>query len=202
VVGDKGPIIAARAVFLDRDGVINENVFYADTGELEAPRRAADYRPIPGAFAAMRRLEAAGFLLFIVSNQPNMAKAKATRDDHDAIHAAMQALLKTEGIDVKEAFYCFHHPKGVVPELSGRCDCRKPSPHFLLKAAERWTISLPKSWMVGDRGTDIACGVSARARTIRISTAHDEAADFCAANLAEAAEVILAKAENPPPERL
>ena len=81
-----------RAVFLDRDGVINANVFYADTGETEAPRTVADFQLLPGALAAMKRLRDAGFLLFVVSNQPNQAKRKATRADHDAIQARLDRL--------------------------------------------------------------------------------------------------------------
>ena len=83
----------AKAVFLDRDGVINANVFYADTGEVEAPRTAADFTLLPGVLEAMQRLQSAGYLLFLVSNQPNQAKRKATAADHDAIQVKLKAAL-------------------------------------------------------------------------------------------------------------
>ena len=108
-----------RAVFLDRDGVINANVFYADTGEVEAPRTVADFHILPGALEAMKRMRDAGYLLFVVSNQPNQAKRKASRADHDAIQARLAEALEEAGVRVEEFFYCFHHPKGIEPSLSG-----------------------------------------------------------------------------------
>jgi len=197
VVNSSHPVAGAKAVFLDRDGVINENVYYEDSGEWEAPRRASDYRPIKSAFAAMRQLEAGGFLLFIVSNQPNQAKEKATRADHDSIHAGLSELLRSEGVTIQEAFYCFHHPNGSVAGLSGPCECRKPSPYFLTQAAKRWSIDLSKSWMVGDRDTDIDCGVNAGTRTIRIGPVARDCADFHAENLADAARIILGPGQGP-----
>ena len=79
-----------RGVFLDRDGVINANVLYPDTGKMEAPRKAEDFSILPGALEAMARLQDAGYLLFVVSNQPNQAKRKATAADHDAIQAKLR----------------------------------------------------------------------------------------------------------------
>ena len=158
-----------RAVFLDRDGVITANVFYADTGESEAPRTVADFLVLPGALEAMKRLQAAGYLLFVVSNQPNQAKRKATRADHDAIQALLVAALDGAGVRIEEFFYCFHHPNGSEPSLSGPCDCRKPSPFFLNRARDAHGLDMAQSWMVGDRDSDIACGRAAGTRTIHIA---------------------------------
>ena len=186
-------VVPRRAVFLDRDGVINDNIYYADTGSWEAPRRQEDFRLSTGALAGMKLLQDAGFVLFVVSNQPNQAKAKATRADHDAIHAAMIAQMTKGGISVAASYYCFHHPQGVVPEFSGACRCRKPSPHFLLTAAGDWNLDLPRSWMVGDRDSDIECGYRAGVRTIRIGGGGEGTApDFSAVDLAAAADIILA----------
>ena len=157
-----------RAVFLDRDGVINANVFYVDTGEMEGPRTAADFQILPGALEAMTRLQQAGYLLFVVSNQPNQAKRKATAADHDATHAQLTAALDRAGIQVEDFFYCFHHPKGVEPSLSGPCDCRKPSPFFLNQARDAHGLDMAQSWMVGDRDSDIACGQAAGTRALHI----------------------------------
>lgn len=162
------PLMGARAVFLDRDGVINANIFYADTGETEAPRTAADFRLLPGSLEAMKRLQAAGYLLFLVSNQPNQAKRKASRADHDAIQAKLVAALEGAGVRVEEFFYCFHHPHGIEPSLSGPCDCRKPSPFFLNRARDAHDLDMAQSWMVGDRDSDIACGQAAGTRTLHI----------------------------------
>ncbi len=160
---------ARAAVFLDRDGVINANVFYADSGEIEAPRRAADFQIVPGAMDAMVRLQDAGYRLFVVSNQPNQAKRKATRADHDAIQARLLAELNAAGVRIEDFYYCFHHPDGLEPALSGPCACRKPSPFFLLQARDRHGIDLARSWMVGDRASDIACGHQAGTRTMLIA---------------------------------
>ena len=183
------------AVFLDRDGVINGNVFYADTGEFEAPRRAEDFAILPDAIDAMRELQGAGFLLFVVSNQPNQAKRKATRADHDAIQARLTAELDSAGVQVAEFYYCFHHPEGLEPALSGPCACRKPLPHFLFEARDRYGISLPHSWMIGDRPSDIACGGQAGTRTIFIAdgagAGRPIGANHTERNLAQAARHIL-----------
>ena len=181
-----------KAVFLDRDGVINANVFYPDTGETEAPRSAADLNILPGVLEAMQKLQAAGYLLFLVSNQPNQAKRKATRADHDAIQAKLAAALDAAGIRVVEFFYCFHHPKGIEPSLSGPCDCRKPSPYFLNQAHDVHGLDMAQSWMLGDRDTDITCGKAAGVRTIRIAATPDGMADHTVPGLAEAAPLIVA----------
>jgi len=184
-----------RAVFLDRDGVINENVFYPDTGEWEAPRGPEDFKEIAGVLEAMQRLEEAGYTLFIVSNQPNMAKRKASLDDHEAIDAKLQACLMRRGVTVAARFYCFHHPKGLEPALTGLCACRKPSPYFLEQAAETWEVDLSASWMVGDRASDVECGRRAGTRTIRIiepgAFEDGPEADFRAVTLAAAVSLIL-----------
>jgi D-glycero-D-manno-heptose 1,7-bisphosphate phosphatase len=179
-----------RAVFLDRDGVINANVFYADTGETEAPRTAADFQILPGALEAMKRLQDAGYLLFVVSNQPNQAKRKATRADHEAIQSKLTKALDQAGVKVEEFFYCFHHPKGLEPALSGPCDCRKPSPYFLNLAWQSHDLDMAHSWMVGDREADIACGLAAGVQTIRIVKRADNNAAYTAADLKQAVQII------------
>jgi D-glycero-D-manno-heptose 1,7-bisphosphate phosphatase len=181
----------AKAVFLDRDGVINANMFYPDSGEIEGPRTAADFTILPGALDAMQQLQAAGYLLFVVSNQPNQAKGKASRADHDAIQTRLVSALDGAGVRVTDFFYCFHHPKGVVPALSGPCDCRKPSPYFLNRARDMHGLDMAQSWMVGDRDSDIACGTTAGVKTIRIAHEKNQAANFTAPGLARASEIIL-----------
>ena len=173
-----------KAVFLDRDGVINANVFYVDTGETEAPRTVADFQLMPGALDAMKRLQGAGYLLFVVSNQPNQAKRKATLADHEAIQAKLAAEIASVQVKIEEFYYCFHHPDGIEPSLSGACDCRKPSPYFLNRARDSHGLDMSRSWMVGDRESDVTCGRAAGTRTLHIP---GDAAD-----LASAADHILA----------
>ena len=184
------------AVFLDRDGVINELVLNPVTGEYEPPHFPEDLIVIPGAISALRTLLDAGFELFLVSNQPDYAKGKATKEQLHEVHERLDQILKSEGIPLREYYYCYHHPKGIMPEYSFACECRKPKPYFLLKAAREYRIDLAKSWMIGDRDTDIECGRVAGTRTILITYKHSAGyqdsshPDFLAGDLEMAAELI------------
>jgi len=157
-----------RAVFFDRDGVINRNVLNAATGEYESPLIEDDFELIPGALDAMRAIQLAGYLLFLVSNQPNYAKGKCSFVILDAIHEKLLGELTREGIKVSRFYYCFHHPHGTIPGYSRSCECRKPSPYFVLRACSEFNLDLCRSWMVGDRRTDVECGKAAGVRTILI----------------------------------
>jgi D-glycero-D-manno-heptose 1,7-bisphosphate phosphatase len=187
------------AVFLDRDGVINHNVLNPLTGEWESPLRVEDFVMIPTALAALRALRRAGYLLFIVSNQPNYAKAKVTLQTLESIHQIFLHILNEEQIEFAAFYYCLHHPHGVVPEYSGPCCCRKPSPFFLLKARDKFHLDMKRSWMVGDRDSDVECGRAAGVRTIRVLS-NDESdcvdygvvhADYHADDLEAATKIIL-----------
>jgi D-glycero-D-manno-heptose 1,7-bisphosphate phosphatase len=138
------------ALFLDRDGVLNELVWYGDTREWESPRVPEDLRLLPGAAEAAAALVAAGWPLFLVSNQPSFAKGKTTLEALKAVHVRLQEELARAGGFLEEAYYCYHHPQGKVPGYAGPCPCRKPSPHFLLEAARAHRLDLGRSWMVGD----------------------------------------------------
>ncbi len=186
-----------RAVFLDRDGVINRNVLNPATGEYESPLTADDFEFVPGAFGAMRSLRAAGFFLFLVSNQPNYAKGKSSLETLGAIHEKLLAGLASAGIEFAAFYYCLHHPHGSVAGYSGACECRKPSPHFLLRAQAEFDVDLDRSWMIGDRQTDVECGKAAGTKTILIracETAAETGAqpDGIAPNLSSAVRLILA----------
>lgn len=151
-----------RAVFLDRDGTLNPEIFYADTQAHESPRTPQELTLLPGAAEALLRLQQAGFLLFLVSNQPNVAKGKNTSAELAAIHGRLEQLLAASGVTLTESFYCYHHP-----DYTGPCPCRKPSPHFLLQAQARYNLDMVHSWMIGDRDSDIECGRRAGVRTLR-----------------------------------
>ncbi len=195
-------VVSQAAVFLDRDGVLNRNIFNPATGEYESPGIPEDFQLVPNVMPALSTLQRAGFHLFLVSNQPNYAKGKNTLEELYAVHDRLTAELKKAQIRFSAFYYCFHHPKGVVHEYSRSCECRKPSPFFLWKARDEFGISLERSWMVGDRVTDIECGASAGVRTIRIEedhpatrTAGELCADFEAKDLADAVRLILAHTE-------
>jgi len=189
----------SRAVFLDRDGVINRNVLNPASGAWESPLLPEQFEMIPGAVPAMRRLLDAGFLLFVVSNQPNYAKGKASLETLQAIHDRLLDILNQSGIHISAFYYCLHHPEGVVPAYSGHCHCRKPLPFFLYQARDAFDLEMSHSWMVGDRIADIQCGRAAGTRTIRIfnegegnlANSDQVKTDFLVSGLAAAAEIIL-----------
>ena len=191
-------MIPRGAVFLDRDVVINRNVLDRATGEYGAPLLPEDFELAPGAIDALLALQQAGFPLFLISNQPNYAKGKSSLEDLAAVHQRMTAELEAAGIAFAEFYYCYHHPKGVVADYSGPCECRKPSPYFLFKARDAFGLALQDSWIVGDRATDIECGRAAGVRPTRVKEDHpltraanEAKADFEAYDLAHAAEIIL-----------
>lgn len=157
-----------KAVFLDRDGVINELVLNPVTGEYEPPRSPDNLTLFPDVITSLRNLQDAGFELFLISNQPDYAKGKATFKQIQAVHDRFDQILKSEEIRFCDYYYCYHHPEGIVPGYAISCECRKPKPYFLLKAAREYGIDLAASWMVGDRDTDIECGKAAGVRTVLI----------------------------------
>jgi D-glycero-D-manno-heptose 1,7-bisphosphate phosphatase len=154
-----------RALFIDRDGVLDHLVHYPSSGEWEAPRSVADLKLVDGVTEALQRIAAAGWLLVIVTNQPSHAKGKVSRESLLEVH---EALLASLPVPIAASYVCFHHPEGVVPELSIDCDCRKPGTRFLRDAARDLAIDLTASWMVGDQDSDLLCGRAAGCRVALI----------------------------------
>jgi D-glycero-D-manno-heptose 1,7-bisphosphate phosphatase len=186
-----------KAIFLDRDGVLNENVYFRDTQQWEAPRSARQFRWAAGAIPALQKLRSAGFELVLVSNQPNIALGKATTADHAAIHGKMTEDCRRFGVNFLRCCYCFHHPRAVIAELAGPCSCRKPSAHWIEQTAGSFELDLRASWMIGDRATDTASGAAAGVRTVRIGDSPwsvDANATLHARNLSHAVQQLLSSA--------
>ena len=154
------------AVFLDRDGVINELAPDRSSGSPESPLVSSDVRLLPRAAVAVRRLREAGLFLVGVSNQPASAKGSAPLEDLLSVQARVVSLLADAGATLDDWRLCMHHPHGVVPELTKTCTCRKPAPGLLLKAASEFNLDLGSSWMVGDTDADIGAGAAAGCRTV------------------------------------
>jgi D-glycero-D-manno-heptose 1,7-bisphosphate phosphatase len=147
-----------RALFLDRDGVLDQLVFYPSSNEWEGPRTLGDLTMIEGITEPLQRLAGAGWLLFIVTNQPSYAKGKTTMEDARAVHEAVVANL---GVPITRSYVCYHHPASIVPDLRITCECRKPGAPSLRDAARDFDLDLAASWMIGDQDTDLACGRAA-----------------------------------------
>lgn len=140
------------AVFLDRDGVLNENV--ERDGHAVSPARLEDFHLAGDAVEATTRLRDSGYLLVVVSNQPDVARGKVEVAALDAMHERLRAELRVDAVH-----YCPH-------ENVDRCACRKPSPGLLDGAVEDLAIDRGASWMIGDRWVDIAAGRAAGVRTV------------------------------------
>lgn len=146
-----------KAVFLDRDGTINRYVGFL--------RKEEEFELLPGVAEAIGKINASGYLAVVVTNQPVIARGEVTVPELQNIHNKMETLLGYEGVYVDAIYYCPHHPhkgyEGEIPELKFDCDCRKPKPGMLLKAAEEYHIDLANSWMIGDAENDIKAGIAA-----------------------------------------
>lgn len=147
------------AVFLDRDGTL-----IAEVGHLGDPSRAS---LLPGVPAALRRLRDAGYALVVVTNQGGVARGLFGEEAVRAVNARVAELLGEEAVLVDGWYYCPHHP-----EFSGACECRKPEPGMLRRAARELGLDLSASWMVGDHPGDAEAGRRAGARAIVVRTGH------------------------------
>ena len=186
------------AVFLDRDGVLNE-IVPNGLGVAESPLQPGDVRLIDGAAAGVRELARAGYALACVSNQPAAAKGEVSVEQLRMVHRRVIELLAWEGATLDASRLCLHHPDGVVAELTGSCACRKPAPGMLLDAALELSVNLSSSWMVGDTDADVLAGRAAGCGTVLIEhpgSAHKRSRgtrpDLLAANLADATSRLLA----------
>ena len=119
---------------------------------------------------ALKTLHRAGYLTILVSNQPGIAKGHMTLNNFELIRQKMKSELMKDGAELDGEYYCLHHPEAVVEEYRVQCDCRKPLPGLLLKAARENDIDLKQSWMIGDNLSDIQAGKAAGCRTILIGT--------------------------------
>jgi rfaE bifunctional protein nucleotidyltransferase chain/domain len=136
-----------KAAFLDRDGVINQDRAYVHRWE--------DFEFVPGAIDGMRRLQQAGYAIVIVTNQSGLARGYYTEAQYEALTASLREELARKGVKLDGIYHCPHHPKGKVAALAIDCDCRKPAPGMVLRAARELCLSLPASILIGDKPSDI-----------------------------------------------
>jgi D-glycero-D-manno-heptose 1,7-bisphosphate phosphatase len=172
-----------RAVFLDRDGVINASI--VRDGKPYPPWKVEDFQLLPGVVEACDSLHRAGFVLVVATNQPDVGRGDLAQETVEAMHRLMREQLPIDGVEV-----CYE-PGGGKASTS----FRKPGPGMLLKAAQDLDLELARSFLVGDRWRDIDCGYAAGCKTIFIDYGYDEELkqqpDYRAANLLGAAQLIL-----------
>lgn len=154
------------AVFLDRDGALNPLVYNPDFGLVDSPQNAGQFQLLPGAAEAVRSINEMGYLAVVVSNQPGIAKGKYTPAILQSVTAKMHRQLAAGGAHLDAVYYCLHHPEALLGEYRVVCDCRKPRPGLLQKAAAELGIDLCASYMIGDGLTDVQAGKVAGCTTI------------------------------------
>lgn len=178
-----------RAVFLDRDGVINREVgILSSVGQLKI---------FPTAAGAIRSLNVAGFLVIIITNQPVIARGLISEQELDGIHAVMIRRLARRGASLDAIYYCPHHPEADVKKYRIRCRCHKPNIGLIMRAIKEHGIDPKNSFLIGDRTVDIMAGRRAGVRTILVKTGFggkdgkfDVIPDFKAKDLAAAVKII------------
>lgn len=171
-----------KAVFLDRDGVINIDKNYVS--------RIEDFEFIPGSLDALKKIEKKGYLLFIITNQSGIGRNYYSEKNYLELRNKVDDLLKKEGIKITEEMYCPHHPKE-------NCKCRKPSPHLIMELIGKYNIDKSKSYMIGDKTSDIKSGLNAKIKTILVKTGkagndglYDVKPDFICEDLLDASDVV------------
>jgi D-glycero-D-manno-heptose 1,7-bisphosphate phosphatase len=173
-----------RAVFVDRDGVLN--AARVESGRPHPPASAADLTFLPGVRERLAELKRLGFVIVCVTNQPDVARRRITRAAVDQINAQVRAEMPLDDLLV-----CYHDDRD-------RCECRKPRPGLLLEAASRLGIDLGSSYMIGDRWKDVACGAAAGCTSVFVDYGYAEsyqgpAPAHVSATAAEALDYVLTK---------
>ena len=155
-----------KAVFLDRDGVLNRAI--VRDGKPYPPASLAEFEILPRTKEALDKLKAAGYLLIVVTNQPDVGRGTQQKSIVEEMHEVLRTILPLD-----EIYVCYHG-------YDGECECRKPQPGMLLAAAREFKIDLKKSFMIGDRSKDIEAGKAAGCKTIFIDYQYSEKLKFLA----------------------
>lgn len=173
------------AVFLDRDGVLNELVLHPELGVIDSPLNEDEVKIVKGAAEALLKLRRAGYLLVVVSNQPVIAKGKVSEELFNKIDAAFRLRL---GVPLDGVYYCLHHPEAKLAQYKQICECRKPKPGLILRASADLNIDLFSSFLVGDALSDMQAARSAGCTPILLGSIKTDWAKFVNEGNAPAAQ--------------
>lgn len=178
-----------KAIFLDRDGTINRY-----SGFL---KNINDFHLIDGVAEAIKKINCSGYLCIVITNQPVIARGELTYTQLNEIHNKMETLLGKDGAYIDALYFCPHHPdsgyEGEIIELKINCDCRKPKPGLLIRAAKDYNIDLTKSYMIGDGKNDVLAGKNAGCQTIILGEGCEVEANYKCKDLLESINMILKK---------
>ena len=169
IIANKNLRNKQKAIFLDRDGTINKYVGFL--------KKIEQFELNNGIEKTLKAINSSDYLAIVITNQPVVARGEVTYDELQEIHNKMETLLGNYGVFVDAIYYCPHHPhkgfEGEIPELKIDCECRKPKPGLIFRAAEDFNIDLSKSWMIGDEDSDVLAGKSAGCQTVKIKRDSD-----------------------------
>ena len=189
-----------RALFMDRDGVLNELVYYDDEGRVGSPLRASQLRVSKYAGKVVKKAQDLGFQVIVISNQPGVAKKQFSLAELSRMNAKIRKKIGTEGVKLDGEYYCLHHPHALIAKYKLVCDCRKPKPGLMLRAAKENGIELQRSYFAGDSLVDIKAGKAAGCKTILVATMTDllnrvivqenARPDYVVANISQIPEVL------------
>lgn len=185
---------------MDRDGVVNELVYFPEMGIIDSPFTVDQFKLMPNIGEAIKRFREMGLKVIVVSNQPGMAKNHFSEETFEQICTKMNKELAMKGAFLDGEYYCFHHPEAVNLKYRAVCDCRKPKPGLLLRAAKDFNLDLHRSFMVGDGLIDVKAGKAAGCKTLlmgsfkcyvcRMMDRMGARPDYIVSDLFEAAEII------------
>jgi D-glycero-D-manno-heptose 1,7-bisphosphate phosphatase len=160
---------SSRAVFVDRDGVINDLVYDEEEGRVYSPFAARELRVFPYVPDAVRTIkEELGLKVIVISNQPGVAKGQFSYSELEKMNEKVRRTLEKAGTSFDGEYYCLHHPSALISKYRTECDCRKPKPGLILRAAKEMAIDLEGSYFVGDALVDVKAGRRAGCRTILV----------------------------------
>jgi len=184
-----------RAVFIDRDGTMSEEVGYIN--------HSSRFRLFPYAAAAIKHLNESGWLAIVVTNQAGVARGYFSEDMIETVHAQMTKDVTANGGRIDAIYYCAHHPSVGEPPYRVACDCRKPQPGLINRAAEKFDVDLSSSWMIGDRYSDVELARNAGVKSMFVLSGYGRGEwehqrttwsaqpDLVADNLLEAVQMIV-----------
>ena len=158
-----------QAIFLDRDGIINELIYYPESGIVDTPINTTQVKLVFGIDSLIHQAKKLGFLVIVVSNQPAVGLNKIKKQDFDLIDKKIRNILLRGKVKVDTFYYCFHHPYAKLRKYKRNCDCRKPKIGLFKKAAKKFNIDILRSWMIGDGVDDVISGKNAGCKTILLA---------------------------------
>ena len=155
-----------RAIFFDRDGVINKEIYRKKLKKWSAPHKVNEVVLNNNLIEVLKKIKKKDFFFFIISNQPDYALGYTKLENLKSVHKKIKKKLSNNSIFIKKYFYSFRHNDSLIKKLGPPCYDKKPNPFFLKIAKNKYNLNLKKSWIIGDRETDILCGKRAGLKTI------------------------------------